>query len=202
MSPRAAALVRLYSSIIVLALPGIVSLFLSSKITGFAGAITFAMGVAGYVYHAYQTAIGDQPKDGDAGSGPQGEGADVTQKTKAPASPFVSRVALGAAMLMSVCTASGCAWFKANGATVVSDVGVIAACVIEAAFATPTTSPAQIASQCGAATVQDVMAILDELLSKEQLSDSPDPVRVARLTALGADASRAHTISQKHHEAR
>jgi hypothetical protein len=51
-----------------------------------------------------------------------------------------------------------------------------------------------VASSCGAGTVDAVIQILDQTLAMEQAKATPNQARIMKLKALGADASRAKLV--------
>lgn len=186
MSPKTAALVKLYVTVAVLALPGLALTWAAQGYNRVAAVLAIAGLSIAVIYQAYQKAIGEL-KDGDGNTGGNATTLGGKSTPPPPAAPFRGV----APAVVALVVLAGCAWFKANGATVVSDLGSIGACVLAAADSTPTPSLATIASDCGAATVQDVITILDQSLSDEQASPTPNTTRIVALKALGADAARA-----------
>lgn len=58
MSPKTSALVTLYVTILLLAVPGLATVFLTDGYTRVAAGVTLGGAVVGIIFHAYQTAIG------------------------------------------------------------------------------------------------------------------------------------------------
>ena len=189
MSPKTSGLLRLYATIIVLALPGLPVVFLTAGYTKVAAVLTLVGAVVAVVWHAYQEAIPKLPDgDGNTGGGATTMGGSAGPKASSlkapPAAPYRVLVALTIVFMI------GCAWFKSNGPTVVTDLAQITNCVIAAVDAGNPPTVAEIASACGASTVETVIQILDQTLSSEQASATPNTARVLKLKALGADVLR------------
>jgi hypothetical protein len=228
MSPKTRALVVLYGTILVLAVPGLAVVFGTAGHTQIAAVLTIAGASIGVIYHAYQTAI-SQLKDGDGntGSGATKLGGKSVPPPGPAVSPFrtmpidvpafarptfrffrgliVNKIAdsVAALTIMIVIVTIvvgdiGCSWFKANGPTVVTDVAQITNCVIAAVDAgNPdggSVNLTEVASACGASTVDAVIQILDQTLTSEQASATLNVARIVKLKALGADASRAKLV--------
>jgi hypothetical protein len=206
MSPKSKALVRLYVSIAILAIPGLASVLTQGGLQKAAAVLTLVGSAIATVYHAYQTAISSLPDaDGNTGAGATKLGGSYHPPPLPPTNPYRmpqtedarSTFSMAGFLLAVAVTVSGCAWFKSNGPTVVSDLGGITSCVLAAADSTPPPTLAAIASDCGGIAIQDVMTILDQLLSDEEGSATPNTIREAHLTALGADGTRAkHKVSR------
>ena len=192
MSPKTSGLLRLYATIIVLALPGLPVVFTTAGYTKVAAALTLVGAIVAVVWHAYQEAIPKLPDgDGKTGGSATIMGGSAITKTDLPKVPPAAPLAVLALVVMT-----GCSWFRANGPTVVTDVAQITACVIAAVDASDggIMNLSNIASTCGAATIDAVIQILDQTLAKEQAVPTPNVVRIAKLKALGADASRVKPV--------
>ena len=67
-------------------------------------------------------------------------------------------------IVSSLATVTGCAWFQANGKTVVTDVGQIAACVLSQVLNPGTTDANQVIQACQGATLADLVGVLGSLI--------------------------------------
>ena len=227
MSPKTFALLKLYATIVVIALPGLPVVFASAGYVKLAAGFTLAAAIVGVLYHAYTEAISKlQDGDGNTGGSATTMGGKAGPKVVPPASPFrtmpldvpafarpvpwvfrlarpgtwvnLAGIAVVVGAVACVLVFGGCAWFKANGPTVVTDVAQVTNCVIAAVDAGGPDGGAvnltSIASACGASTVDVVIQILDQTLASEQASSAPNQARILKLKALGADASRAKPV--------
>lgn len=198
MSSKTAALVRLYTSIAVFALPGLAVAWASAGYARIGAAISLAGLSIACVWHAYQEAISKlSDSDGNSGGGTTTSNSSTAPKTP-PASPFRVMPAFVCPALALAVIVIGCSWFKANGPTVITDVAQITNCIIAAIDAGNPDGGAvdltAVATTCGASTVDDVIQILDQTLAKEQGAAEPNQARIVKLKALGADASRAKLV--------